>query len=167
MAVSLSSHKGTADKTRSRLRRQIRARKKIFGAPERPRLVVTRSARHILAQVIDDTAGRTLASASTMEADLRSATGDKSAKAKQVGLHGGGGRERATGGVVDYLGQDVPGRTGDDEPRALGSTEDLLPGPDLTAQPRPCLGRGSLVRRQRDSHHLPAFPTLRRTCSPA
>jgi large subunit ribosomal protein L18 len=85
MAVSLSSHKGTAAKTRSRLRRQIRARKKIYGAPERPRLVVTRSARHILAQVIDDTAGRTLASASTMEADLRSATGDKSAKAKQVG----------------------------------------------------------------------------------
>jgi len=85
MAVSLSSHKGTATKTRSRLRRQIRARKKIFGAPERPRLVVTRSARHIMAQVIDDTAGRTLASASTMEADLRVATGDKSAKAKQVG----------------------------------------------------------------------------------
>ena len=85
MAVSLSSHKGTATKTRSRLRRQIRARKKIFGAPERPRLVVTRSARHIMAQVIDDTAGRTLASASTMEADLRSAEGDKSAKAKQVG----------------------------------------------------------------------------------
>ena len=85
MAVSLSSHKGTATKTRSRLRRQIRARKKIYGAPERPRLVVTRSARHILAQVVDDTAGRTLASASTMEADLRMATGDKSAKAKQVG----------------------------------------------------------------------------------
>ena len=85
MAVSLSSHKGTATKTRSRLRRQIRARKKIFGAPERPRLVVTRSARHIMAQVVDDTAGRTLASASTMEADLRSGTGDKSAKAKQVG----------------------------------------------------------------------------------
>ncbi len=85
MAVSLSSHKGTAAKTRSRLRRQIRARKKIFGAPERPRLVVTRSARHIMAQVIDDTAGRTLASASTMEADLRSDAGDKSAKAKQVG----------------------------------------------------------------------------------
>ena len=85
MAVSLSSHKGTATKTRSRLRRQIRARKKIFGAPDRPRLVVTRSAKHIVAQVIDDTAGTTLASASTMEADLRSGTGDKSAKAKQVG----------------------------------------------------------------------------------
>jgi len=85
MAVSLSSHKGTAAKTRSRLRRQIRARKKIYGAPERPRLVVTRSARHILAQIVDDTAGRTLASASTMEAGLRTAEGDKSAKAKQVG----------------------------------------------------------------------------------
>jgi large subunit ribosomal protein L18 len=85
MAVSLSSHKGTASKTRSRLRRQIRARKKIYGAPERPRLVVTRSARHILAQVVDDTAGRTLASASTMESDLRTAEGDKSTKAKQVG----------------------------------------------------------------------------------
>jgi large subunit ribosomal protein L18 len=85
MAVSLSSHKGTATKTRSRLRRQIRGRKKIFGAPERPRLVITRSARHIMAQVIDDTEGRTLASASTMEADLRTGTGDKSAKAKLVG----------------------------------------------------------------------------------
>jgi large subunit ribosomal protein L18 len=60
-------------------------RKKVFGAPERPRLVVTRSARHISAQVIDDTQGRTIASASTMEADLRAATGDKSEKAKQVG----------------------------------------------------------------------------------
>ena len=69
----------------ARLRRQVRVRKKIFGAPERPRLVVTRSARHISAQVIDDTQGRTLASASTMEADLRAATGDKSEKAKQVG----------------------------------------------------------------------------------
>ena len=85
MAVSLSSHRGTATKTRSRLRRQLRGRKKIFGAPERPRLVINRSARHVSAQVIDDVAGHTLASASTMEADLRSADGDKSAKAKQVG----------------------------------------------------------------------------------
>jgi large subunit ribosomal protein L18 len=85
MAVSLSSHKGTAAKTRSRMRRQLRGRKKIFGAPERPRLVVTRSTRHISAQVVDDTAGRTLASASSMEATLRTASGDKSDKAKQVG----------------------------------------------------------------------------------
>ena len=85
MAVSLSSNKGTAARTRSRLRRQIRGRKKIFGAPDRPRLVVTRSAKHIVAQVIDDTAGKTLASASTMETDLRGYEGDKTAKAKKVG----------------------------------------------------------------------------------
>jgi large subunit ribosomal protein L18 len=85
MAVSLSARKGTAARTASRLRRQLRGRKKIFGAPERPRLVITRSARHITAQVIDDTVGKTLASASTMETTVRTADGDKSAKAKQVG----------------------------------------------------------------------------------
>ena len=85
MGVSLTVHKATADKARARLRRQLRGRKKIFGAPQRPRLVVTRSARHISAQVIDDVAGRTLAHASTMEPELRSAAGDKSDKAKQVG----------------------------------------------------------------------------------
>jgi large subunit ribosomal protein L18 len=85
MGVSLSVHKGTAAKSRARLRRQLRGRKKVFGAPQRPRLVVTRSARHISAQVIDDVAGRTLASASSMEAALRTAEGDKSDKAKQVG----------------------------------------------------------------------------------
>ena len=78
-------NKGMAARAKSRLRRQARGRKKIFGTTERPRLVVTRSARHILAQVIDDTAGHTLAAASTMEADVRAASGDKSAKAKQVG----------------------------------------------------------------------------------
>ena len=85
MGISLSARKGTAAKSRARLRRQLRGRKKIFGAPERPRLVVTRSARHITAQVIDDVAGRTLAFASSMEATLRTADGDKSDKAKQVG----------------------------------------------------------------------------------
>ncbi|GAA2097700.1 50S ribosomal protein L18 [Microlunatus panaciterrae] len=85
MAVSLSARKGTSAKTASRLRRQIRVRKKIFGAPDRPRLVVSRSAKHIFVQVIDDTQGRTLASASSMEAELRGLTGDKTAKAKQVG----------------------------------------------------------------------------------
>jgi large subunit ribosomal protein L18 len=63
----------------------MRVRKKIFGLAERPRLVVSKSAKHISAQVIDDTQGRTLVSASTMETDLRTATGDKSDKAKQVG----------------------------------------------------------------------------------
>jgi large subunit ribosomal protein L18 len=85
MAVSLSQHKGMASRTGARLRRQIRVRKKVFGAPERPRLVVTRSARHIVAQVVDDVAGRTLVSASSMEAELRTAAGDKSDKAKRVG----------------------------------------------------------------------------------
>lgn len=85
MAVSLSQHKSMAPKSAARARRQIRVRKKVFGAPQRPRLVVTRSARHIAAQVIDDTQGRTLASASTMEAAMRAVSGDKSEKAKQVG----------------------------------------------------------------------------------
>jgi large subunit ribosomal protein L18 len=85
MAVSLASRKGMATKTASRLRRQMRVRKKVFGLAERPRLVVSKSAKHIFAQVIDDTQGRTLVSASTMESDLRTATGDKSDKAKQVG----------------------------------------------------------------------------------
>jgi len=81
----ISNNKGMGARAKARLRRQARGRKKIFGTTERPRLVVTRSARHILAQVIDDTAGHTLAAASTMEADVRAASGDKSAKAKQVG----------------------------------------------------------------------------------
>ncbi len=85
MAVSLSSRKSTAAKPRARMRRQLRGRKKIFGAPNRPRMVVTRSARHISVQVIDDVAGHTVASASSMESALRSAAGDKSEKAKQVG----------------------------------------------------------------------------------
>jgi large subunit ribosomal protein L18 len=85
MAVSLSQHRGMAPKSAARARRQIRVRKKVFGGPQRPRLVVTRSARHISAQVVDDTEGRTLASASTMEAPLRAASVDKSDKAKQVG----------------------------------------------------------------------------------
>ncbi len=85
MAISLSVHKGVAAKQAARLRRQARGRKKIAGTAERPRLVVTRSSRHVLAQVIDDTRGVTLASASTMEADVRAVSGDKSAKAKAVG----------------------------------------------------------------------------------
>ena len=85
MAVSLSQHKGTAAKTRSRLRRQVRGRKKIFGAPDRPRLVVTRSARHVFVQVVDDSRGHTVASASTLEADMRTFDGDKTAKSRKVG----------------------------------------------------------------------------------
>ena len=69
----------------SRKRRHIRVRKKVSGTAVRPRLVVTRSSRHVFVQVVDDVEGRTLASASTMEADLRALEGDKTAKAKRVG----------------------------------------------------------------------------------
>jgi large subunit ribosomal protein L18 len=66
-------------------KRQNRGRKNITGTPAKPRLVVSRSARHMVAQVIDDTRGHTLASASTMEKDLRASKGDKTEKAKKVG----------------------------------------------------------------------------------
>ncbi|HYZ08895.1 MAG TPA: 50S ribosomal protein L18 [Pseudonocardiaceae bacterium] len=69
----------------ARTRRHFRIRKKISGTPARPRLVVTRSARHISVQLVDDLAGRTLAAASTIEADVRASGGDKKAKAAQVG----------------------------------------------------------------------------------
>jgi large subunit ribosomal protein L18 len=85
MGIKLSHHKHTASRTRSRLRRQIRGRKKLFGTSERPRLVVTRSSRHITVQVVDDLHGRTLVSASSMEQDLRGLEGDKTAKARKVG----------------------------------------------------------------------------------
>ncbi|MEZ5097376.1 MAG: 50S ribosomal protein L18 [Nocardioides sp.] len=85
MAVSLSQNKHTASRTKSRLRRQLRGRKKLMGTAERPRLVVTRSAKHITVQVVDDLVGKTLVSASSMEADVRSFDGDKTAKAKRVG----------------------------------------------------------------------------------
>ena len=85
MAVSLDNNKHTAARKRSRLRRQLRGRKKITGTAERPRLGVTRSTKHITVQVVDDTVGKTLAYASTMETDLRGTEGDKTAKAQQVG----------------------------------------------------------------------------------
>jgi large subunit ribosomal protein L18 len=85
MAISLSHRKHTAARTASRLRRQVRGRKKLFGTSERPRLVVTRSSKHITVQVVDDLVGKTVASASTMESDLRTFEGDKTAKAKKVG----------------------------------------------------------------------------------
>jgi large subunit ribosomal protein L18 len=85
MGITLSKNKNTARRVKSRLRRQVRGRKRVFGTAERPRLVVTRSAKHITVQVVDDLVGNTLVSASTMEADLRSFQGDKTAKAKKVG----------------------------------------------------------------------------------
>ncbi len=85
MNVALNQRKRTASRVAGRQRRAIRGRKRVFGTAERPRLVVTRSARHIVAQVVDDVERRTLVSASSMEADVRSLSGDKTAKAKKVG----------------------------------------------------------------------------------
>jgi len=73
-------------KSAARGRRHLRLRKKIEGSAARPRLVVTRSARHVFVQIVDDSKGHTLVSASTMEADLRKSSDDKSAKSKAVGL---------------------------------------------------------------------------------
>lgn len=72
-------------KSAAKARRHNRLRKKITGTESRPRLAVFRSSRHVFVQVIDDAQGHTLASASTMEADLRSFDGDKTAKARRVG----------------------------------------------------------------------------------
>jgi large subunit ribosomal protein L18 len=69
----------------ARARRHFRVRKRITGTAERPRLVVTRSARHLVAQIVDDSKGYTLASASTMEKDLRAQSSDKTKKARTVG----------------------------------------------------------------------------------
>ena len=84
--MGLTTRTRGKSKSAARERRHLRLRKKIQGDAQRPRLVVTRSARHVFVQVVDDTKGITLASASTMEADLRKASGDKSEKSKQVGL---------------------------------------------------------------------------------
>ena len=62
-------------KRAARLRRHHRVRKSVTGTPERPRLAVFRSNRHVVAQVIDDRNGRTLAAASSLEAEVRSAGG--------------------------------------------------------------------------------------------
>ena len=75
----------SAERRTARTRRHARLRKKVAGTPERPRLAVNRSARHLVVQLIDDQAGRTLAAASTMEADVRALDGDKKARAARVG----------------------------------------------------------------------------------
>ena len=75
----------TDARTSARMRRHLRVRKKVTGSAVRPRLVVTRSARHMFAQLVDDAAGSTLVSASTLEASIRGSEGDKTDKAKQVG----------------------------------------------------------------------------------
>lgn len=92
----------------ARARRHLRVRKKVTGTAARPRLVVTRSARHVVAQVIDDSVGRTLASASTMEADLRTLEADKTARARKVGQLVA---ERARAAGVDAVVFDRGGNT--------------------------------------------------------
>ena len=83
MAIGVKVRKGSASNARAR--RAFRVRKKVAGTASRPRLVVSRSSRHLFVQVIDDTQGKTLAYASTMETDLRADKGDKTAKSKAVG----------------------------------------------------------------------------------
>lgn len=89
MGIAISGHGSgqgrRQDRAGARDRRHLRVRKKITGSAQRPRLVVTRSLRHMVVQVVDDFAGRTLASASSMESDVRGVSGDKTAKARAVG----------------------------------------------------------------------------------
>ena len=84
MAYGQKILKGDAYKRAAIKRRHIRIRKNVSGTAERPRLVVTRSNRHIVAQVIDDIKGHTLASASTLDTSIRG-EGEKSAQAGKVG----------------------------------------------------------------------------------
>ena len=83
--AAVSGRRKSQDRHRARVRRHRRVRKRVIGGPARPRLQVFRSARHIYAQVVDDTNGRTLASASSLDSTLRDAQGDKKARAKRVG----------------------------------------------------------------------------------
>jgi len=74
-----------ASRSAQRVKRHDRIRLRLAGTTERPRLAVFRSLNHIYAQVIDDTTGKTLAAASSLEPTLRSAEGTKSDDAKRVG----------------------------------------------------------------------------------
>jgi large subunit ribosomal protein L18 len=85
MAYGVKIAKGSAKKSVALKRRHIRVRKRVNGTLERPRLVVFRSSRHIVAQVVNDKAGHTLASASTMETALRTSSGDKTDRSREVG----------------------------------------------------------------------------------
>jgi len=81
----MSAPKTATLRRTSRSRRHLRVRKKVAGSSARPRLVVTRSTRHISAQVVDDTTSRILAAASSLDESVRSTSGDKKARAAAVG----------------------------------------------------------------------------------
>ncbi|CAM2857157.1 50S ribosomal protein L18 [Skermania piniformis] len=97
--IPLGTDASTA-RRRAKTRRHLRLRKKVSGTAQRPRLVVNRSARHIHVQLIDDLAGHTLAAASTIEADLRGADGDKKSLSAKVGTRIA---ERAKAAGVDTV----------------------------------------------------------------
>ena len=80
-----SAGSAAAQRRIGRARRHFRVRRNVSGTQARPRLVVTRSLRHIVAQVVDDTTGRTLVAASTMDGGIRGASGSKSDLARKVG----------------------------------------------------------------------------------
>ncbi|WP_046470649.1 50S ribosomal protein L18 [Allosalinactinospora lopnorensis] len=82
---TLRPRKGAATRAASRARRHLRVRKKVSGTVERPRLVVTRSSKHMVAQMVDDTRGVTVVSASTMDPVIRSSEKTKTEKSRQVG----------------------------------------------------------------------------------
>jgi|SRR5579859_574926 len=115
MAVTKSRGRGSgpsAARAASRARRHTRVRKKVTGSAARPRLAVNRSARHIFAQLVDDGTGRTIAAASTLDTDVRSAAGDKKARAHKVGeLLASRAREAGiTAAVFDRAGYAYHGR---------------------------------------------------------
>ncbi|MFG1707083.1 50S ribosomal protein L18 [Nonomuraea sp. M3C6] len=85
MAPKTAFGKHTAARTVSRARRHRRVRKNVVGTAARPRLVVNRSTRHLFVQIVDDSVGHTLVSASTMDPALRTVEADKTEKAKKVG----------------------------------------------------------------------------------
>ncbi|WP_420111175.1 50S ribosomal protein L18 [Pseudactinotalea sp.] len=99
-------------KRTARARRHLRLRKRIHGTPERPRLVVNRSSRHMSAQLVDDTTGTTLASASTLEVDVRASEGVKTDKARLVGelVAERAGKAGITAAVFDRGGNAYHGR---------------------------------------------------------
>src|ERR1700731_1374631 len=84
-APKLVGQSVSAERRKSRLRRHARLRKKISGTPERTRLVVPRSSRHIHVQLVNDLTGTTVAAASSIEADVRGVGGGKKAHSGRVG----------------------------------------------------------------------------------